>query len=145
MNKKSSMRRSLFVFAAVGVMLSLFAIAPFIFRSAASTLIRPMLSLRIHQPREATVVDDYFGTKVPDPYRWLENENSAETKAWVDAENVLTFGYLDKIPYREKLKARSQSCSTIQRSLLRFDAVTLTSSPRMMDCKTKTCTTSKKV
>src|SRR5687768_17069321 len=51
-------------------------------------------------------VDDYFGVKVADPYRWLEDERSAETKAWVDAQNRLTFGYLDKIPYREKLKAR---------------------------------------
>ena len=51
-------------------------------------------------------VDEYFGVKVADPYRWLEDETSAETKAWVDAQNKVTFGYLDKIPYREKLKAR---------------------------------------
>jgi prolyl oligopeptidase len=51
-------------------------------------------------------VDDYFGTKVSDPYRWLEDETSAETKAWVEEQNRLTFGYLDKIPFREKLKAR---------------------------------------
>jgi prolyl oligopeptidase len=50
--------------------------------------------------------DDYFGTKVADPYRWLEDETSTETKAWVDEQNKLTFGYLDKIPYREKLKDR---------------------------------------
>ena len=50
--------------------------------------------------------DDYFGTKVADPYRWLEDETSPETKAWVDAQNALTFSYLEKIPYREKLKAR---------------------------------------
>jgi prolyl oligopeptidase len=51
-------------------------------------------------------VDDYFGTKVADPYRWLEDETSADTKAWVTEQNKLTFGYLDRIPYREKLKAR---------------------------------------
>jgi prolyl oligopeptidase len=51
-------------------------------------------------------VDDYFGTKVPDPYRWLEDETSSETKAWVEDQNKLTFAYLDRIPYREKLKAR---------------------------------------
>src|SRR6476659_9034183 len=51
-------------------------------------------------------VDDYFGTKVYDPYRWLEDETSPETKAWVDEQNRLTFCYLDKIPFREKLKAR---------------------------------------
>jgi prolyl oligopeptidase len=50
--------------------------------------------------------DDYFGTKVADPYRWLEDETSADTKAWVDEQNKLTFGYLDKIAYRQKLKDR---------------------------------------
>ena len=51
-------------------------------------------------------VDDYFGTKVPDPYRWLEDERSPETAAWVEAENKVTFAYLDKIAYRPQLKAR---------------------------------------
>src|SRR3989440_5190312 len=51
-------------------------------------------------------VDDYFGTKVPDPYRWLENNDSPEVAAWVEAENKVTFAYLDKIPYRNQLKDR---------------------------------------
>ena len=51
-------------------------------------------------------VDDYFGTKVPDPYRWLENNDSPEVAAWVEAENKVTFAYLDKIPYRAQLKDR---------------------------------------
>lgn len=50
--------------------------------------------------------DDYFGTKIKDPYRWLEDDNSAETKAWVDEENKVTFDYLSKIPFREKVKNR---------------------------------------
>jgi len=58
------------------------------------------------ESKKVDQVDDYFGTKVADPYRWLEDETSAETKAWVDAQNAVTFAYLDKIPYREKLKAR---------------------------------------
>jgi prolyl oligopeptidase len=51
-------------------------------------------------------VDDYFGTKVEDPYRWLEDDNAPETKDWVTAENKVTFDYLDKIPYRGKIKNR---------------------------------------
>lgn len=51
-------------------------------------------------------VDDYHGTKVADPYRWLEDDNSAETKAWVEAENKVTFGYLNEIPARAKIKRR---------------------------------------
>jgi prolyl oligopeptidase len=51
-------------------------------------------------------VDTYFGTKVADPYRWLEDDNSAETKAWVEAQNRTTFGYLEKIPFRAALRER---------------------------------------
>ncbi|MCX6564731.1 MAG: prolyl oligopeptidase family serine peptidase [Candidatus Aminicenantes bacterium] len=51
-------------------------------------------------------VDDYFGMKVADPYRWLEDDKSAETAKWVEAQNAVTFGYLQKIPYRDKIKKR---------------------------------------
>jgi prolyl oligopeptidase len=50
--------------------------------------------------------DDYFGTKVPDPYRWLENDRAPEVEAWVEAQNKVSFAYLDKIPYRQKIKDR---------------------------------------
>ncbi len=56
--------------------------------------------------KTVNVVDDYFGTKVPDPYRWLEDDNSPETKEWVKAENKVTFDYLKKIPQREKIRKR---------------------------------------
>ena len=56
--------------------------------------------------RDETVVDDYFGTKVADPYRWLENDTSAATMAWVEAERALTNDYLSHIPLRAKLKER---------------------------------------
>ena len=62
--------------------------------------------LKYPQPRRADQVDDYHGTKVADPYRWLEDTDSAETHAWVEEENKLTFGYLDKIPYRAAIKDR---------------------------------------
>jgi prolyl oligopeptidase len=50
------------------------------------------------QTRKADQVDDYHGVPVADPYRWLEDDRSAETAAWVEAENKVTFGYLDKHP-----------------------------------------------
>jgi prolyl oligopeptidase len=56
--------------------------------------------------RKADQVDDYHGVKVADPYRWLEDDNSAETLAWVKAENQVTFDYLQQIPYRSQLKQR---------------------------------------
>ena len=51
-------------------------------------------------------VDDYFGMKVADPYRWLENDTSAATTAWVEAENRVTNAFLQKIPQRAKLQKR---------------------------------------
>src|SRR3954465_7247844 len=45
-------------------------------------------------------IDEYNGVKVADPYRWLEDDNSAATKAWVDSQNKVTFGYLEQIPER---------------------------------------------
>ncbi|HVI07079.1 MAG TPA: prolyl oligopeptidase family serine peptidase [Candidatus Binatia bacterium] len=58
------------------------------------------------QARRGDQVDDYFGTKVADPYRWLEDTDSPETKAWVEAENKVTFGYLDQISYRKAIRDR---------------------------------------
>jgi prolyl oligopeptidase len=51
-------------------------------------------------------VDNYFGSPVEDPYRWLEDDNSEETAEWVKQQNELTFSYLSKIPYREEIKKR---------------------------------------
>jgi prolyl oligopeptidase len=56
--------------------------------------------------RKADVVEDFFGTQVADPYRWLEDDNSAETKAWVEAQNKVTFAYLGQIPARAKIRER---------------------------------------
>ncbi len=56
--------------------------------------------------KKGDVIDTFFGTQVPDPYHWLEDDKSAETTAWVKEQNKLTFGYLEKIPYREELKSR---------------------------------------
>ena len=58
------------------------------------------------QTRKDDAVDDYHGTKVADPYRWLEDVDSPETRSWVDAENRVTFGYLERIPERERIRHR---------------------------------------
>ena len=50
--------------------------------------------------------DNYFGTIIKDPYRWLEDDNSVETKAWVKEENNVTEHYLSKIPFRGKVRKR---------------------------------------
>lgn len=52
------------------------------------------------------VVDNYFGTEVPDPYRWLEDDNSEATAAWVAAENAVTENYLSQIPFRGAIRER---------------------------------------
>jgi prolyl oligopeptidase len=54
--------------------------------------------------KDSTIVDNYFGTSIADPYRWLEDDNSEETEAWVNSQNTFTNSYLGKIPFRDKLK-----------------------------------------
>src|SRR6185437_9530472 len=63
-------------------------------------------SLKYPQPRKSEVIDNYFGTKVADPYRWMEDLNAPEVKQWVEAENAVTFKYLDALPMRDALKKR---------------------------------------
>ncbi|MEM9143687.1 MAG: prolyl oligopeptidase family serine peptidase [Bacteroidota bacterium] len=64
--------------------------------------------IQVHYPQTPKVdtVDTYFGVTVEDPYRWLEDDRSAKTEAWVREENKVTFDYLKKIPFREALKKR---------------------------------------
>ncbi len=74
------------------------------------TLMAPLLTqaqLKYPATRKMDQVDGYFKQfKVADPYRWLEDDNSAETKAWVKSENEVTFDYLSKIPFRDKIRDR---------------------------------------
>lgn len=60
-------------------------------------------TLTYPETRKDTVVDTYFGEKINDFYRWLEDDRSDETAAWVKAQNEVTFAYLDKIPFRDQL------------------------------------------
>lgn len=66
----------------------------------------PMKTLAYPATKKVDTVNTYFGTAVPDPYRWLEDDRAEDTKAWVQAENKVTHAYLEQIPYREALRKR---------------------------------------
>ncbi|GAA4448537.1 prolyl oligopeptidase family serine peptidase [Nibrella saemangeumensis] len=74
--------------------------------SASAALAQTNGPLTYPQTRKTSQIDDYHGTKVADPYRWLEDDRSAETAEWVKAQNQVTFGYLEQIPYRKQLQNR---------------------------------------
>src|SRR5699024_12087456 len=79
-------------------------------------------NLEYPETQKGDVVDTYFGTEVADPYRWLEDDYSEETKAWVKDQNKFTFDYLDQIPYRKDIeKRRSEEHTSELQS--RFDLV----------------------
>ncbi len=67
------------------------------------------------KPHNVPQVDDYFGTAVPDPYRWLEELDSAETKAWVEAENLVTASYFEQLPDRSTLLQRMEQLTDYER------------------------------
>ena len=66
------------------------------------------MAAKLNYPKttKTEVADNYHGTTISDPYRWLEDDNAPATKAWVEAQNQVTFGYLAKIPEREQIKRR---------------------------------------
>ncbi len=67
------------------------------------------ISLTYPETKKVDTVDTYFGVEIQDPYRWLEDDRSAETEEWVKSQNQVTFGYLDKIAYRKELKDRLEA------------------------------------
>ena len=66
--------------------------------------------------KDAAVVDNYHGTEVKDPYRWLEDDNSAETKAWVTAENAVTDAFMKAIPQRDEIRERLKKLWNFERT-----------------------------
>ena len=66
-------------------------------------------SMNYPKTQKIDVSDTYFGTTINDPYRWLEDDRSAETKAWVEAENKVTQGYLSSIPFKGAIKNRLET------------------------------------
>lgn len=67
------------------------------------------------ETRHDDVADEYHGVKIADPFRWLEDDNSDETKAWVKAQNEVTFGYLEDIPQRGGIRARLEKLWNYER------------------------------
>ena len=72
-------------------------------------------SFQYPKTRKVEQVDTYHGVTVPDPYRWLEDDNSAETAAWVEAQNKVTFGYLEKIAFRDALTKRVKALNDYEK------------------------------
>ena len=71
--------------------------------------------------KKADTVDNYFGHTVEDPYRWLEDDRSEETEKWVKEENAVTFGYLEKIPFRKDLKNRLEQLWNYEKLITPFN------------------------
>jgi len=69
----------------------------------------PIKTLPYPQTKKVDTVTTYFGTKVADPYRWLENDQAPDTKGWVQEENKVTQGYLTQIPFRETIRKRLET------------------------------------
>ncbi len=81
-------------------------IAVFMFSCKNSESKKNLSKLTYPTTKQVDTITDYFGTEVKDPYRWLEDDMSDETEAWVSSQNEVTFNYLATIPYREELKNR---------------------------------------
>lgn len=77
--------------------------------------------MKYPETRKDNVVDTFYNVPVEDPYRWLEDDNSEETAAWVEAQNKVTFDYLNKLPGREKIKERLTELWDYPRTLSPFN------------------------
>lgn len=64
------------------------------------------ITLEYPETNKIEHIDEYWGERIPEPYRWLEDDHSAETMAWVMAQNQVSFGYLEQIPFRDQVRER---------------------------------------
>ena len=111
----------------------------------ASAVLVAQQSFEYPKARKVDHVDTYHGVAVPDPYRWLEDDNSAETAAWVEAQNKVTFGYLEKIPYRKSLTERVIALNNYEKFSAPFTEGRRTcSSARTTGCRTRASSTSRR-
>lgn len=91
--------------------------------------------IKYPQTKKTDKVDSYFETKIPDPYRWLEDDRSTETADWVKAQNQLTFGYLNSIPFRNAIKERMEKLWNYEKVSAPFKEGKYTYYYKTMDCK----------
>ena len=82
---------------------------------ALTTVSMTAQELKYPQARKDATVDEYFGQQVADPYRWMEDDRSAETSAWVEAENRVTNSYLSRLPMRGKLMKRMKEVTNYEK------------------------------
>jgi prolyl oligopeptidase len=75
----------------------------------------PKIEVNYPETKKIDHVDEYWGEQVADPYRWLEDDYSEETKAWVEAQNKVTFSYLEQIPFREAIRQRLEKVWNYER------------------------------
>jgi len=80
----------------------------------------PPTKIQYPKPKKVDQIDDYHGTKVADPYRWLEDPDAADTRQWVQDENKITFSYLEKIPARQQIKDRMTKLMNYERYSIPF-------------------------
>jgi prolyl oligopeptidase len=80
----------------------------------------PPTKIQYPKPKKVDQIDDYHGTKVADPYRWLEDPDAADTRQWVQDENKITFSYLEKIPARQQIKDRMTKLMNYERYSVPF-------------------------
>lgn len=84
-------------------------------RDATSSVVRDGVDTEYPETRMGDVVDDYHGTLVPDPYRWLEDPDSPETRAWIEAQNEVTQEWLDRLPLRGAFRERLEELWNYER------------------------------
>ena len=112
----------------------------------AASLSAPRKTMQLTYPatRRGEQTDDYHGTQVADPYRWLEDLDSAETRAWVEAQNKVTFAWLGAGRQRASdPPAADASCGTTSATACRTSEAGRTSTPATTACRTRTpCTSS---
>lgn len=85
---------------------SIFLLISLLFMACETNTTKEPITVNYPITKKVDTVDNYFGTDVKDPYRWLEDDRSSETEAWVKAQNIVSSGYLNEIPFRDDLKNR---------------------------------------